>query len=208
MMPDCKEAVTGAPVIGISALFGQSISPCPPRSNNNDNNYKLVRDSALSVAVRDGAVPETSGAYLSVQQRGHGKLSRIAHFQRLESARKQPGNCGRCGKPNGNGYANCDRCRNYQTLYKLRKRNERLEQPSEVMKELAQFRRELTALRKMVKTMARARRESYLRGFMAGQRNYRRNRNKHLKRYSDAYPEISKQELAQISHAYADGWRE
>lgn len=205
---DCKPVLAGAPGIGSSALFGPSISPCPPRSNNNDKNNNCARSSVLSVAVRDGAVPETSGAYLSVQQRGHGKLSRIAHFQRLEAARKQPGNCGRCGKPNANGGKTCDRCRNYQTLYKLRQRNERLEHPSEVLKELAQFRRELTALRKMVKTMAQARRESYLRGFMAGQRNYRRNRNKHLKRYFDAYPEISKQELAQISHAYDDGGRE
>ena len=200
--------MTGAPGIGSSAWFDPAISPCPPRSNNNDTKPKLVCESALSVAVREGAVPETNGAYLSVQQRGHGKLSRIAHFQRLEAARKQPGNCGRCGKPNGNGYAYCDRCRNYQTLYKLRLRNERLAVPAEVVKELAQFRRELNGLRKTVKAMIKARRESYLRGFMAGQRNYRRNRNKHLKRYVDAYPEISKQELAQISHAYDDGGRE
>src|SRR5487761_1991074 len=149
-------------------LFGPSISPCPPRSNNNDNNHKLACESVLSVAVRDGAVPETMGACLSVQQRGHGKLSRLAHFQRLEVARKQAGNCGRCGKPNANGGKTCDRCRNYQTLYKLRLRNERLAVPSGVLKELTQFRRELSRLRATVKNMSNERRNAYRKGYAAG----------------------------------------
>jgi hypothetical protein len=62
----------------------------------------------------------------------------------------------------------------------------------------------LNAIRRTVKVMANARRESYLRGFMAGQINRRRNRNKHLAKYLDAYPTITKQELSQINHAYAE----
>lgn len=171
--------------------------------NNNDNNHKLACESATVCAVHEGTVPERSGACPSIKTEQAGKPSRIAHFQRLEAARKQPGNCGRCGKPNSNGYANCDGCRNYRTLYKLRLRNERLAVPSEVVKELTQFRRELSRLRATVKNMVNERRNAYRKGYAAGLAGKRAR----FRRSAYIPPQMSKQELAQISHAY-DGGRE
>ena len=126
-------------------------------------------------------------------------------FHAMQAAlRKLPGNCGRCGKPNSNGFKQCDRCRAYQKRYKAELTgNKLLTVPQEFAKAMEQFRRELNAIRRTVKVMANARRESYLRGFMAGQINRRRNRNKHLAKYLDAYPTITKQELATMNHAYA-----
>ena len=169
----------------------------PPVETINDNN-RLVRESATVGDVHEGTVPENDGACLSITTEEAGKLSRIAHFQRLEAARKKPGNCGRCGKPNGNGYAQCDRCRNYHTLYKLKKRNERFSVPSEVVKELFQFRRELSRLRVTVKNMANERRAAYRKGYAAGLAG------KRARFRQGAYvpPPMSKQELATISHAY------
>ena len=56
-----------------------------------------------------------------------------------------------------------------------------------------QCRREVTKLREIIKQMQRAHRYKY-------RRQWQQKRT--LKKYADAYPEISKQELAQINHAY------
>ena len=142
---------------------------------------------------------EKDGACLSIKTEQAGKLLRITHFQRLTTARKQPHNCRRCGKPNGNGLANCDRCRNYQTLYRVKRRNQRLTVPSEVVKELQQFRRELSRLRVTVKNMANERRKAYRKGYASGLAG------KRARFRQSAYvpPQISKQELSTISHAYS-----
>jgi hypothetical protein len=159
---------------------------------------KLACKSAAVIAVHEGTVPEKDGAYLSIKTERAGKLSRIAYFQRLESARKQPGNCHRCGKSNGNGFANCDQCRTYQSLYKIRLKNKRLTVPSEVAKELAQFRRELSRLRGTVKTMANERRNAYRKGYAAGLAGKRAR----FRKSAWIPPQMSQQELATINHAY------
>src|SRR3990167_3751533 len=131
-------------------------------------NHKLACGSDSVGIVHEGAVLEKDGACLSNKTEQAGKLSRIAHFQRLATARNHPGNCGRCGKPNGNGFAQCDHCRNYQAAYHLRRRNERFSVPSEVAKELKQFRRELSRLRATVKNMVNERRKAYRKGYASG----------------------------------------
>ena len=114
--------------------------------------------------------------------------------------RSDPANCGRCGQPNGNGFRQCDRCRDALKKYKARKLVEREEyDPSKAMAMIHQMRREVTKLREMFKASQRWNRKNYARGYNAGK--------KHgvvLAKYADAYPEISKQELAQINHAYEE----
>ena len=163
-----------------------------------NNNNQLACESATVGIVREGTVPEEVGRTTITTERA-GKLSRIAHFQRLEAARKQPGNCGRCGKPNGNGYAQCDRCRSYQKTYKLRLRNDRRASVLGVSAELDQFRRELSRLRATVKNMANERRRAYRSGYRAGLAGKRAR----FRRNAWMPPEMSRQELATINHAYA-----
>ena len=163
-----------------------------------NNDTKLVCESATVAVDHVGAVPEQVGR-TTIKTEQAGKLSRIAYFQRLEANRLMPGNCRRCGKSNGNGLSNCDRCRNYHTLYKLRRRNERLIVPSEVAKNLAQFRRELSRLRATIKNMANQRRNSYRKGYSKGLAS------KRVRLFRSAWipPRMSKQELATINHAYS-----
>lgn len=169
-----------------------------PAVERNNLNTKFACELATVGIVHEGNVSEGVGAHPSIKTEQVGKLSRIVHFQRLETARKQPGNCGRCGKPNGNGHANCDRCRNYQTLYKRRLHAKRLSSPSGMMSELAQFRRELSRLRATVKNMANERRASYRKGYAAGLAGKR----VRFRRGAYIPPQISKQELATMNHAY------
>ena len=130
----------------------------------------------------------------------HAKAS--AFWARKAELRKQPGHCPRCARAHAGPHRQCPACLAKAAERRQRERVRPITNAADITSEMDQFRRELNKLRVMVRNMADARRESYLRGFMSGQRNYRRNRNKHLKRYFDAYPTASTQELAQISHAY------
>jgi hypothetical protein len=122
----------------------------------------------------------------------------LPHFQRLEALRRQPGNCGRCGKPNANGRAHCDRCREYQKDYRQRSKNRRFDAPSEGGRELAQFRRELDRLRATVKSMQSERRRAYRLGYRSGLQA----RRARFRASAWVPPTMSRQELAQINHAY------
>jgi hypothetical protein len=163
---------------------------------NIDN--QLACESALSGCRHEGTVSERSGACPSIKTERGGKLSRLPHFQRLEAMRTLPGHCRRCGKRNANGLAYCDRCRQYHAEYRLRKRAERFNAPTEVVRELAQFRRELSRLRAMVKAMGSERRRAYKTGYRAGLKA----RRARFVRSAWVPPTMSRQELAEINHAY------
>jgi ribosomal protein L40E len=163
-----------------------------------NNNNKSAFAPVLLAVPCEGAVPENVGTRPSQITERVGKLSRIAHFQRLEAARQQPGNCRRCGKPNPTHFKACDRCRKYNLDYKLKLKNLRLAIPSEVSKVLAQFRRELSHLRATVKNMSNDRRRAYRAGYQAGLAG----RRARFKRGAWIPPQMSMQELSTINHAY------
>jgi hypothetical protein len=60
-----------------------------------------------------------------------------------------------------------------------------------------QCRKEVTKLREMLKSVQRENRSRYATGYRAGKKH-----GLEQAKYADAYPVISKQELAQINHAY------
>lgn len=104
---------------------------CALRSTNGDREKSGAEDnqqqtehnrvvSALSVdrLPMGCSVPKQGRAETS----GRGALPQKAKdfHARIAAARKIPGNCGRCGKPNSNGHRQCDRCRAYSKAYKAR----------------------------------------------------------------------------------------
>lgn len=91
------------------------------KSGAEETNNKQNRvASALSV---DGLQRETQcskkGGGLKSERGALPQKARDFHA-RIAAARKIPGNCGRCGKPNSNGLKQCDRCRAYSKAYKAR----------------------------------------------------------------------------------------
>jgi hypothetical protein len=117
-----------------------------------------------------------------------------AFWSALAERRKQPGNCVRCGKPNAAETRQCPKCLAYQAKYRgrLQDKNEKLT-AGMVVAIVKQCRREVTKLREIIKQMQRAHRA----------KNHRQWKQKRtIQKYADAYPEISKQELSQINHAY------
>ena len=164
----------------------------------------------LSVAVSGRPVPDEDGNALltsrksSIKTERGGKLYNIpesqlakaqAHWARKTAQRKQPGNCGRCGKPNPQQtHKHCPACRDYQKRYKLglMARGHDMTQAA-VIALVKQCRREVSKLREIIKKMQKENRRKYNQAWMM---------KRTLRKYADAYPEISKQELATMSHAY------
>lgn len=133
------------------------------------------------------------------------KLDRIEHFRLLAERRKQPGNCRRCGKPNANGKAHCDRCRQYMAAYKKRIILEDKAGKVELVKVAAtvlQLRRETSALRASFKRLSTSFRKGYRAGYLAGLLKRRARFKNTITKYQDAMPTITEQELATMNHAY------
>lgn len=116
-----------------------------------------------------------------------------AFWSKLSEKRKQPGNCCRCGKPHGGQFRQCDPCRKRVAELKAKRQVKTMDM-AECVAMVKQCRREMTKLREIIKQMKR-------------HYEYRRNKRgkvrRTLRKYADAYSQISKQEAAQISHAYA-----
>lgn len=121
---------------------------------------------------------------------------RKPYHDALDARRRLPGNCGRCGKPSPK--RTCTRCRTYHRERKIRLRDEAQRTPDGVLSALAQFRRELSRLRATVKNMVHRYRHGYRHGYAAGQAG----RRARFKRGIWMPPEMSRQELATINHAY------
>ena len=132
--------------------------------------------------------------WLTARSHSGDRAKAEAFWSALAERRKQPGNCVRCGKPNAAETRQCPKCLAYQAKYRgrLQDKNEKLT-AGMVVAIVKQCRREVTKLREIIKQMQRAHRA----------KNHRQWQQKRtLKKYADAYPEISKQELSQINHAY------
>jgi len=164
------------------------------------NNKTFAQRTATGLSIEDGdgltRLPNitVSGGGQSRPRSPEHRAKAEAFWSALAERRKQPGNCVRCGKPNTAETRQCPKCLAYQAKYRgrLQDKNEKLT-AGMVVAIVKQCRREVTKLREIIKQMQRAHRA----------KNHRQWQQKRtLKKYADAYPEISKQELASINHAY------
>lgn len=171
-------------------------------TNRNQIHNDLRCESAAVGAVSGRTVPDEDGNALltsrksSIETERGGKLYRKPYHDQLDALRRDPANCGRCGKPNGNGHRQCDQCRDYAKRYKAKLRGEGFD-AEQAAGMVLQMRRELSRLRATVKNMANDRRKSYSKGYAKGFET-----GKTTAKYADTLREISKQELATMNHAY------
>ena len=113
-------------------------------------------------------------------------------FDRIAAKRALPGNCVRCGRENSQPkYKTCPRC-----LDAVRRRKiAAAEKP--VVERHALVRR-IESLELAVANLQLSHSKIYERAYNSGRRVGARP----ARRYFDAYPKITKQELARINHAY------
>ena len=159
--------------------------------------------------VHEGTVPEKDGACLSIQTERGEKIWKTKNgktynkktldkaknfwFEKVE-LRKNPENCGRCGKPNpSKTHKHCEACREYQKRRKLSKQSKPITVESN---QLDNLNRRVSSLEHAVTLLQLANRKIHQRYYNLKQKQ--RNKNK----YFDAYPNITKQELSSINHAY------
>lgn len=169
----------------------------PPHNNcreksgvTNKTNNLLTSESALSVCARlSGAVPEHEDV---IKTAGAGKQYRKPYHDKLDELRRDPNNCGRCGKPNNNGHRQCDNCLAYQKRYKAAKKTKPI---TAVGNDLDALLRRVASLEISVARLQLDKRDTYKRGYRTGQAHERKVRFAEL-------PEISVQELSTINHAY------
>jgi len=165
----------------------------PLTKNNNRAQSAAAGLSLESGALTHALSPNGNGVGHSLRIRNPEHRAKAeAFWSRLSEKRKQPGNCCRCGKPHNGEYRQCDPCRGRVAALKAKRQVKQMTL-AECVAMVKQCRREVTKLREIIKQM---------------KRHYEYRRNKHwqarrtLHKYADAYPEISKQEAAHISHAY------
>ena len=159
--------------------------------------YRWQRDTATGEVRRTKQVKPLAEYPAAVQTKAR------AFYAKKAALRKQPGNCGRCGKPNPQPeYRHCPKCREYQQQRKAALRD------SEPTRSITSTNSHVLMCRVMSLEMRLAKVELEL-----GQR---RKAYRYIKRREaallakkrdaqarlDAMPRISKQELATINHAY------
>ena len=111
-------------------------------------------------------------------------------FARLLVRRQTPGNCVRCGHKNPEPkYKTCPRC---LAAVSRRKKNN---QPPE---QIAGMLRRIASLEYAVANLQLTANGRYQKGYAAGKKAAL----KPCRKYFDAYPPISKQELSTMNHAY------
>lgn len=118
-----------------------------------------------------------------------------AYWRQKTEARKTPGNCVRCGKPNKSStHKHCDDCRAYQIRYKARKAGKTTVVNQNALNFLE---RRIGAVEHSLALLQINARTIYKRGYAKGLKT-----GKEISHYYGTTPEISKQELAEISHAW------
>lgn len=164
-------------------------------------NIYRARSAAAGLSLEGGAPthalsPNGSGVGKSIRIRNQAHRAKAeAFWTRLAEKRKQPGNCCRCGNPHNGEYRQCDECRVRVAELKAKRKVKAMDMAGCVAMVL-QCRREVTKLREIIKQMKR---------HYEYRRNKRWQTRRTLRKYADAYPTVSKQELAEISHAYDGG---
>jgi hypothetical protein len=113
-------------------------------------------------------------------------------FARLLARRQTPGNCVRCGRENEQPrYKTCPRCLDAVRRRKLASQQKPTIETRAVVSRIESLE---MAVANLQLSHAKIYERAYNAGKRAGQRPHRK--------YFDAYPKITKQELARINHAY------
>ncbi|MBK8255599.1 MAG: hypothetical protein IPK82_23415 [Polyangiaceae bacterium] len=182
------------PILPDSRIQGEPNGKTKPLTINNNR----ALSAAAGLSLEGGALTHA----LSLNGNGVGHSIRIRNpehrakaerfWENLSAKRKQPGNCCRCGKPHDGEYRQCDPCRVRVAALKAKRQVKEMTL-AECVVIVKQCRREVTKLREIIKQMKR---------HYEYRRNKRWQAKRTLRKYADAYPQISKQEAAQISHAY------
>lgn len=172
-----------------------------PSTNNNNQHASASAAAGLSIEG-DG----TTRVLSNITDLGRGKSVRIRNPQHrakaerfwntLTEQRKLPGHCCRCGRPHAGLFRQCDRCRERVANAKARRQAKELTL-AHCVAMVRQCRREVTKLREIIKQRQRTERMTYSKGYARGLKTGREAR-----KYHDAFPTISRQELAQINHAF------
>ena len=162
-------------------------------SNNNEHNKSALR-SALSGTGLPRVICANTGRAESETERGALPQKSRDFHARIAAARKLPGNCGRCAKPNTNGHRQCDRCRAYSKKYKLAQSQEQVTVDAKALRHLTA---RVASLELSVARLQLEARTAYKRGYRMGQRIEQKRRD----RYEP--PSITKGELSTMNHVYA-----
>lgn len=145
------------------------------------------------------AVSENVGANQKKRlPNGAGKLSRVEHFRRLAENRKKPGHCVRCGKPHAGKTRQCERCRDYQRAYKLRRKA--VVADVGLVVRVARLERQCAILARTIQHQQARYKSAYQRGYYRGLAGRRARFARELTRYEP--PTITASEAAEWSHAY------
>lgn len=163
------------------------------KNNSNNNEQINARRSALSGTGLPRVICANTGRAESETERGALPQKARDFHARIAAARKLPGNCGRCAKPNANGHRQCDRCRAYSKKYKLAQSQEPVTVDAGTLRHLTA---RVASLEHELARMQVDARAQYKKGYRTGAAHERKRR--------DAYqpPSISLQELSTINHAY------
>jgi hypothetical protein len=165
---------------------------------NNELKTNNRAASALSVDGFSVGVSAKKGRAETKEQGGETLPAKARAFHaRIAALRKQPGNCGRCGKPNANGLKQCDRCRAYMKAYK--------EAVAKKPRSIATFDANALMRRVVSLEMRLAKVECELALRRNTYRYVHRRQAVLLKRSRPQWepPTITKQELSTMNHAYA-----
>ena len=117
-----------------------------------------------------------------------------AFWSRKADLRKQPGHCGRCGKPNANGLRTCDKCRSWMAQYRAGKRDA----AAPTANAAAHFAlcRRVANLEHYFARLSEVQRVAYNRGFCAGRRLHRKAQERAT--YFEALPTPTAQDLREL----------
>lgn len=184
----------GQPIFSDARNQGEPNRKMKPLTNN------ITRERSADAGLSMGEGELTRAP--SLNGNGVGNFIRIRNpehrakaerfWDRLSEKRKEPGNCSRCGKPHSGKFRQCDKCRKRVAELKAKRRIKTMDM-AQCVSMVVQCRREVTKLREIIKQMKR-------------HYEYRRQKNwkvrRTLRKYADAYPTASTQELASMSHAY------
>lgn len=186
------------PILPDTRIQGEPNGKTKPLTKN----IYRAQSAAAGLSLEGGALthalsPNGNGVGNSLRIRNPEHRAKAERFwENLSAKRKQPGNCCRCGKPHDGEYRQCDKCRVRVAALKS-KRQAKGMTLAECVVMVNQCRREVTKLRELIKQVRRTKWNAYNRGYTAGKKH-----GLEVEKYHNTLPEISKQELATMNHAY------
>jgi hypothetical protein len=184
-----------------------TISP-PCTTADREKSGGVAKRETETTNTRGGSALSRMAPVTKIETQGGDKLSKDqlrrqrkskAFFAALQARRQTPGNCRRCGKPHADKTRKiCAKCRAHHNEYYRRKAA--LKHTND--KALYELQRRVASLEHELSRMLIDRRATYKAGYSAG-KQWKRRASMQMHNL-DAYPTITKQELATMNHAYAE----